>query len=118
LALVQLSKVTHIVELLDDVVYGNAEQEWGIYRVVRAVWMPPEGSEWCNLPHQREIFGVEHLLQNGLVHKIPTDGMLQSQHWKYVEGLQGFQQHLSKLLTQISEVESNSFSQFEGLETG
>ncbi len=63
--------------------------------------MPPKGVDWWNLPHQKEIFGVEHLPPNGLVHKIPTDGMLQSQYWKDVEGLQGFQQHLSKLLTQI-----------------
>ena len=64
--------------------------------------MSPKGVDWWNLPHQKEIFGVEHLPQNGLVHKVPTDGMIQSQYWKDVEGLQGFQQHLSKLLTQIS----------------
>lgn len=100
--LVQSARGTHVVEMLDDVVYENAEKEWGIYRIVKAVWMPPKGVDWWSLPHQKEIFGVEHLPQNGLVHKIPTEGMLQSQHWKDVEGLQGFQQHLSKLLIQIS----------------
>jgi hypothetical protein len=100
--LVQSARGTHIVEMLDDVVYENAEKEWGIYRIVKAVWMPPKGVDWWSLPHQKEIFGVEHLPQNGLVHKIPTDGMLQSQYWKDMEGLQGFQQHLSKLLSQIS----------------
>lgn len=102
IALVQLARVTHIVELLDDVVYENAEKEWSIYRVVQAVWMPSKGVDWWNLPHQKEIFGVEHLPQNGLVHKIPTDGMLQSQLWKDLEGLPNFQQHFSKLLVQIS----------------
>lgn len=101
-ALVQQARVTHIVELVDDVVYENAEKEWDIYRVVKAVWMPPEKFDWWKLPHQKEVFGVEHLPQNGLVHKVPTDGMLQSQHWKDLEGLQGFQQHLDKILTQIS----------------
>jgi len=100
--LVQSARGTHIVEMLDNVVYENAEKEWGIYRIVKAVWMSPKGVDWWNLPHQKEIFGVEHLPQNGLVHKVPTDGMIQSQYWKDVEGLQGFQQHLSKLLTQIS----------------
>jgi hypothetical protein len=105
--LVQSARGTHIVEMLDDVVYENAEKEWGIYRIVKAVWRPPKGVDWWNLPHQKEIFGVEHLPQNGLVHKVPTDGMLQSQYWKDVDGLQGFQQNLSKLLTQISQVELN-----------
>jgi hypothetical protein len=94
---------THTVEMLDDVVHENAEKEWGIYCIVKAMWMPPKGVDWWNLPH------LEHLPQNGLVHKVPTDGMLQSQYWKDVGGLQGFQQYLSKLLTQISQVESNSF---------
>ena len=102
MTLVQSARVTHIVELLDDVVYGNTEKEWSIYRIVRAVWMPPKESDWWNLPHQKEIFGVEHLPQNGLVHRVPTDGMLQSQFWKDLEGLPGFQQHLSNLLTPIS----------------
>lgn len=100
--LVQSARGTHIVEMLDDVVYENTEKEWGIYRIVKAVWMPPKGVDWWKLPHQKEIFGVEHLPQNGLVHKIPTDGMLQSQYWKDMEGLQGFQQHLGKILAQIS----------------
>ncbi|MGI0492718.1 hypothetical protein ACN4EG_13125 [Alkalinema pantanalense CENA528] len=100
--LVQSARGTHIVEMLDDVVYENPEKEWGIYRIVKAVWMSRKGVDRWNLPHQKKIFGVEHLPRNGLVHKIPTDGMLQSQYWKDVEGLQGFQQHLRKLLTQIS----------------
>ncbi|MCX7112708.1 MAG: hypothetical protein NTX45_21800 [Proteobacteria bacterium] len=102
IALVQLARVTHIVELLDDVVYENADKEWSIYRVVQAVWMPPKEVDWWNLLHQKEIFGVEHLPQNGLVHRVPTDGMLQSEFWKNLGGLPGFQQNLSKLLVQIS----------------
>lgn len=85
IALVQLARVTHVVELLDDVVYENllddvvyenVEKEWSIFRVVKAVWMPPKGFDWNNLRHQREIFGVEHLPPNGRVHKVPTNGML------------------------------------------
>ena len=102
IALVQSARVTHIVELLDNVVYKNAEIEWGIYRVGKAVWMPPEEFDWWNLPHQEEIFGVKHLPQKGIVYKVPTGGMLKSQHWKDLEGLHGFQQYLGKILTQIS----------------
>jgi hypothetical protein len=102
IALVQSARVTHIVELLDNVVYENAEEDWGIYRVAQAVWMPNKVSDWLTLPHQNEIFGVEHLPQNGLVYKIPTEKILQSQHWKDLEGLQGFQEHLNKILTQVT----------------
>lgn len=101
IALVQLAKVTHIVELLDDVVYENPGKEWSIYRIVQVVWMPPKGTDWSSLPHQRDIFGVEHLPQNGLVHKIPTNGMAQSQYWQNLSGLLGFQQQLGKILTQV-----------------
>jgi hypothetical protein len=104
IALVQSARVTHIVESLDNVVYENAEKEWGIYRVVKAVWMPPEEFDWWNLPHQKEIFGIEDLPPDGAVHDLSrTDRMYQfNQHWKDLEGLQGFQQHLGKILTQIS----------------
>jgi hypothetical protein len=104
MALVQSAKVTHIVELLDDVVYGNAEQEWGIYRIVQAVWMPPEGFDWWNLPHQKEIFGVEDLPPDGDAHDLSrTDRMHQfNQYWQDREGLKGFQQHLVTILNGIS----------------
>jgi hypothetical protein len=69
IALVQLARVTHIVEILDDTVYENTEAEWSIYRVVRAFWMPAKGFDWWNLPHQKDVFGVEHLPQNGLVQR-------------------------------------------------
>lgn len=46
IALVQRAKLTHIVKILDDEVYENSQKEWGIYRIVKAVWMPPEEFDW------------------------------------------------------------------------
>jgi hypothetical protein len=104
IALVQLARVTHVVELIDDVVYKNSEKEWGIYRVVKAVWMPPDQLDWWNLPHQREVFGIEDLPPDGAVHDLSrADRMYQfNQHWRDLGGLQGFQQHLGNILAQIS----------------
>jgi hypothetical protein len=99
IALVQSAKVTHVVELLDDVVYENSEKEWGIYRIVRAIWMPPKTFDWVNLPHQRDIFGVEHLPPNGNAHDLSKNQV--SQHWQDLGGLQGFQKHLGDILSQI-----------------
>ena len=102
IALVQLAKVTHIVELLDNTVYENTEKEWGIYRIVKAVWMPPVGFDWSKLENQREIFCVKALPQDGDVHDLRADGMKKfNQSWKDLGELQGFQQHLDKILTQI-----------------
>lgn len=105
IALVQLAKVTHIVELLDDTVYEHTEKEWGIYRVVKAVWMPPENFDWGNLPDQKTIFGVEHLPPNGNVHDLRQNQI--GQHWQDKGGLQGFHQHVGEILSQISQVNSN-----------
>lgn len=104
IALVQLARLTHIVELLDNVVYENTEKEWGIYRVVQAVWMPNKVSDWSTLPSQKDIFGIEDLPPDGSVHDLSReDRMYQfNQHWKNLEGLQGFQEHLNKILTQIT----------------
>jgi hypothetical protein len=90
--------------LIDDVVYKNSEKEWGIYRVVKAVWMPPDQLDWWNLPHQREVFGIEDLPPDGAVHDLSrADRMYQfNQHWRDLGGLQGFQQHLGNILAQIS----------------
>ena len=103
IVLVQSARITHVVELLDDIVYSNAEIEWGVHRVVKALWMPPEGLNYWNLPHQKEIFGIADLPPDGSVHDLSrTDRMYQfNQHWQDLGGLQAFQQHLGETLTKI-----------------
>jgi hypothetical protein len=66
IALVQSAKVTHLVELLDDVVYGNAEKEWGIYRVVKAVWMPLKDLIGGVYRIRKKFLGSKTFLQIGL----------------------------------------------------
>jgi len=105
IALVQSARATHVVELLDNVVYIDPnKKEWGIYRLVQTVWMPPEGMDWSKLPHQKEIFGIDALAQDGDAHVLNrTDRMPNfNLYWDNLGGLQGFQQHLEKILTQIS----------------
>ena len=102
MVLVQQARVTHIVEMLDNHVYGN-DDEWAAYRVVQAIWMPPIGFDWYALPHQREIFGIESLPQDGSAHRLDQhDKMYQfNQYWKDQGGLEGFQQNLAKALSSI-----------------
>ncbi|MBE9013217.1 hypothetical protein IQ250_23755 [Pseudanabaenaceae cyanobacterium LEGE 13415] len=104
MVLVQSAKATHIVELLDNVVYGNSEEEWSSYRIVKAIWMPPTGFDWSNLPHQKEAFGVDYLPPDGYVHNLSrTDQMFQfNQYWQPLGGLESFQNHLKKVLSSIS----------------
>jgi hypothetical protein len=96
IALVQLAKVTHIVEVLDNEVYDNNQNEWGIYRLVKAVWMPNDNFDWNNVKSTKEIFSTSHLPQTGSVYDFKNMAWFKRK-WKDSEGIQGFQQHASKL---------------------
>jgi hypothetical protein len=93
--LVQRAKVTHIVEVLDDVVYENSQNEWGIYRLVKAVWMPNKSLDWNNLKSTKEIFSTSHLPQAGSVYDFENMAWFKT-NWRDAGGIQGFQQHASK----------------------
>ena len=101
IALVQRAKVTHIVEVLDDVVYENKQDIWNIYRVVKVVWMPTANWDWNNLKKNEEIFGTKHLPPSGSVYELENMSWFRT-NWENLGGLQGFQQHLSKSLSTIS----------------
>jgi hypothetical protein len=101
----QHAKVTHIAEFLDNNLYDNiSEPDWGIYRVVRAVWTPPSGKDWATLPHQDEMFGFDVFIMDGLAHNLDTPGRMPKfhQHWSSQGGLAAFQRHLATELNQIS----------------
>ncbi|MGB5961960.1 MAG: hypothetical protein WBG73_14930 [Coleofasciculaceae cyanobacterium] len=101
----QQARVTHIAEFLDNKLYKNtSEPEWGIYRVVRAVWMPPLDKDWYTLPHQDEIFGFNVSIWNGLARNLDAPGTRSKfyEHWTNRGGLVGFQNHLVTQLSQIS----------------
>ena len=102
MVLVQHARVTHIVEVLDNRVYGNND-EWASYRVVQAIWMPPINFDWHSLPHQKEVFGIESLPQDGSAHSLDqADKMYQfNEYWKDKGGVDGFQQNLAKVLSDV-----------------
>jgi hypothetical protein len=96
IALVQCAKVTHIVEVLDDVVYDNNQNKWGIYRLVKAVWMPSKSLDWNNIKNIKEIFSTNHLPPTGSVYNFENMAWFKT-NWRDSGELQGFQQHVSKL---------------------
>jgi hypothetical protein len=101
----QHAKVTHIAEFLDSKLYNNSnESDWGIYRVVRAVWTPPPGKDWATLPHQDEMFGFDVFIMDGKAHSLDTPSEMQNFHqrWSRVGGLEAFQKHLATELDKIS----------------
>lgn len=102
--LLQHAKATHVVELIDDEVYTKDNKEWGIYRVVKVLWMPPENFNWDNLPHQRELFGFEYNVQDGLAHDLDDDSKMRQfhNHWHEKGGLKAFQNHVKGILIEIS----------------
>jgi hypothetical protein len=101
----QHAKVTHIAEFLDNEVYNNiSEPDWGIYRIVRAVWIPPSSKDWATLPHQNEMFGFNVSIWNGLARNLETPGRMSKfhQYWSSKGGLTAFQRHLATELAKIS----------------
>lgn len=101
----QRAKVTHIAEFLDNKLYKNtSEPDWGIYRVVQAVWIPPLDKDWYTLPHQDELFGFDVFIMDGLAHNLDTPGMMSKfhEHWSSKGGLKAFQNHLVLELAKIS----------------
>jgi hypothetical protein len=101
--LLQRAKVTHVVEFLDDEVYENDQPEWGIYRIVKALWMPPKNLDWKKFPHQRFVFGFNHLVGDGKAHCLASANKMPQfhQYWDHEGGLSTFQKHLDKILSEI-----------------
>lgn len=102
--LLQKAKVTHVVEFIDDEVYDNNSNEWGIYRIVKTLWMPPKSFDWETLPHQRKFFGFDYVVGDGVAHDLSTDNRMQQFHryWNERDGLEAFQRHVGSLLSEIS----------------
>ncbi len=101
----QHAKVTHIAEFLDSQLYNNINvSDWGIYRVVRAVWTPPPGKDWATLPHHDEIFGFDVFIMDGSAHNLDEPGKMSKfhQYWNDKGGLVAFQKHLATELDKIS----------------
>lgn len=100
----QHAKVTHIAEFLDNKLYQNpSEPEWGIYRVVQAVWIPPLGKDWATLPHHDVMFGFDVFIMDGLAHNLDAPGKMAKfhEHWSSKGGLEAFQNHLTTELAKI-----------------
>ncbi|QSJ16072.1 hypothetical protein JYQ62_30575 [Nostoc sp. UHCC 0702] len=93
--LIQRSKVTHIVKILDKQFSRDkyAGDEFNIYRLVQVVWM---ADNWDIPPHTDKVFGCAiRFPPNGKVIKLDHLRKFQT-HWKK-EGLT-FQQHVQKVL--------------------
>ncbi len=92
----QRARVTHIVKLLNNVLYDDgSNSEFSICRLVQVIWIT---NNWDKLPTYEEIFGYPI--------KFPPDGKVTNlenkedfkQHWEQHEGLLGFQNHVQKEL--------------------
>lgn len=86
------TKITHVVEMLDNEVREN---EAGYFRWVRVVWMPGE-EDWSQLPHQRDVIGFEPpTIGGGTAYSLANLSKLQ-ETWN---SLNTFQQHVVQVLT-------------------
>ncbi|MEH2177833.1 hypothetical protein [Nostoc sp.] len=91
----QRSKVTHIVQMLNNQLYPdeNAGDEFNIYRIVQVVWMT---NNWDHPPDKNTVFGYDiNFPPNGKAIKLENIQGFQ-ERWN-TEGLT-FQQHVQNLL--------------------
>ena len=96
--LLQRARVTHIVKFLDAEVYESSQSEWGIHRIVKAIWMPPDGLNWSDERlHQRELFRFDYIVGDGSAHSLREENRMPQfhEHWD----LPTFQQHVANYLT-------------------
>lgn len=90
----QRTRVTHIVELLNNTLYPAKTENCWIYRLVRAVWM---AEFWSEPPKQDDVFGNSLNLQGGKVMEIENLSAFK-ERWSNKGGLSTFQEHVSKEL--------------------
>lgn len=94
IVLIQKGKLTHIVEVLDEVPYQ--EGEWH-FRLVKIIWWQPE-IDWVNLPPQSNFLGFDPSLMDGNPNEVRGNKRFKEK-WN---DLEEFRQHLSKNLESYS----------------
>jgi hypothetical protein len=90
----QRTKVTHIVELLNNIVYEETSENSWIHRLVRAVWM---AEFWTEPPKQDDIFGYKINYRSGKAIYLENSKNF-NQYWDKKGGTSAFQQHIQEKL--------------------
>ncbi len=89
----QRTKVTHIVELLNNTVYEESGNPW-LSRLVKAVWM---AEFWSEPPEEESIFGYKLGYPAGKVLYIETSDKF-NYYWSDKGGISAFRQQIKKKL--------------------
>ncbi|WGV23801.1 hypothetical protein [Halotia branconii] len=95
----QRARVTHIVKLLNNVLYDHGfNSEFSCCRLVQVIWIT---NNWDKLPTYEEIFGYPiNFPPDGKVMNLEKKEDFQL-HWKQHKGLLGFQNHVQKELNKF-----------------
>jgi hypothetical protein len=90
----QRSKVTHIVEILNNAVYGEKSENPWISRLVKAIWM---AEFWSEPPNQDEIFGYKINYPSGKAIYLENSNKF-NQYWDNKGGISAFQERIKRKL--------------------
>ncbi len=99
MALTQRSKITHIVEFLDDKPYEEYDEEgtkW-FCRYVKVVWWKPELKTWEDLPDREIVLGCDISPQQTIPYEFSSFKNFQEE-WGNKGGLEQFRAHLAEQL--------------------
>jgi hypothetical protein len=90
----QRSKVTHIVEILNNVLYEEEVEKSWISRLVRVIWM---AELWSEPPNQDDLFGYKINFPSGKAIHLENSANF-NQYWGDKGGIFAFQKHIKKKL--------------------
>jgi transcriptional regulator with XRE-family HTH domain len=93
--LTQHSKVTHIVEILDEHPY----EKGGWYnRYVKIIWWKPDLDDWGRLPDRTEVLDCDLNIQGGIPYKFTAFKKFND---RWGDRLEAFQQHVAQHLVSL-----------------
>ncbi|WP_051188753.1 hypothetical protein [[Leptolyngbya] sp. PCC 7376] len=99
--LTQRTKITHVVEVLDDDFF---EQGGWFFRYVKVLWWQPE-ADWSDYPHRDDILNFPLNIQQSLPYELEQSLKAFQEKWGNQGGLKAFQQHIAQQLQLLGELQ-------------
>jgi len=88
----QKTRVTHLVEFVDnEKPKEDSDNSW-LYRLVKVMWI---ADVWNEPPHQNDVFGCALSLQGGEIMKLKNIRNLEEK-WNTQGGIAGFQKYIQQ----------------------
>lgn len=92
--LTQHSRITHVVEILDDQPY---EKGGWLHRYVKIIWWQPNLVDWDELPRREDVLGFNVSIRKGIPYKFRSLDTFR-ERWDNQGGIDAFREYLAEQL--------------------